>query len=1017
VTQFTAEASGFTAQFNQPVDATVLNLYDTEAGALGPADVTVVGANQGTIKGSLVANGNQLTFVKAGGILAPDDYTVTMRSATNGIKGADGSLLDGNSDGTSGDDYVNTFTVDQSAPVVISVADFARGPAQFINPGIGFPVTLSEGTDVTDVQFSLNFDPALLKITEVHLGSSLPAGTQLQSDLSQSGVATVHINSPSPMNSGAVELVRLIAQVPANAVYTRAGVLDLNLVSVNHEAIASVGDDGVQVVGYLGDTSGNQRYSSLDGSRTLRVVAGLDSGFAQYPTINPTIIADITGNGTLSSLDATRILQEVVGLDRPEIPDIVPVILVGLVEDTGVSNTDGITSNPAVSGTVSDDGTITSFRAGLDNMLPENFVDVTADLQGTSFVFSRDRLEQILGAPLADGPHTVHLQAVDNAGIGPFFGGSTAPSPVFDPGAPSPIFTPGGPVPVFISGAPSPTFNPLAPSPIFTPGAPVPLFDESLSSNTSNVDLTFTLETSSPAIMALGFSAGSDTGAAGDNSTASAQVTLTVTTDVSLQWNHQALEAIRLTAMDPPPAARVLAMVSLAQYDTLAAIDGTLAYLVQQSVAGPVSVDAALAEAAYTVLYALFPTQRSVFDATLNSLLETISDGPAKTSAVALGLSIGSDILSIRSNDGSDVFVDYPGSTDVGMWHPDAPMFDVASEPQWGDVTPFALTSGDEFRPDAPPALDSALYAQSVNEIQSMGSATSSTRTEDQTQIAEFWADGKSSYTPAGQWDLIAQQIAISAGNSLSSNVRLFAELNVALADSGIAAWDSKYKYGLWRPIDAIRNAGLDGNAATIADPGWSPLLITPSFPEYTSGQSTFSAAAAAILAATFGDNTSFSTTAFMLPGVTRNFTSFTQAAQEAGRSQIYAGIDYEFSNQIGQQLGAQVAAAVLDRFSLSKDLQPPDILADPTPEAVSANITFTGQILDNLSGVAQAIFRIDDGTFQTLSLDAQRNFSITTALALDGSSDGLHTITIRAEDADGNIAPDFMRSFTLDTH
>ena len=181
VTQLTADASGFTAQFNQSDDATDLNLYDTEAGALGPADVSVVGANQGPVNGSLVVSNDQLTFVKAGGIFAPDVYTVTMRSATNAIKGADGSLLLANSDGSYADNYVNVFTVAQSPSVSIRIADFARGPAQFINPGAGLPVTLSDGTNVTDVRFSLNYDPELLKISEVHLGSSLPAGTQLQS--------------------------------------------------------------------------------------------------------------------------------------------------------------------------------------------------------------------------------------------------------------------------------------------------------------------------------------------------------------------------------------------------------------------------------------------------------------------------------------------------------------------------------------------------------------------------------------------------------------------------------------------------------------------------------------------------------------------------------------------------------------------------------------------------------------------------------------------------------------------
>src|SRR5262249_16859641 len=148
----------------------------------------------------------------------------------------------------------------------------------------------------------------------------------------------------------------------------------------------------------------------------------------------------------------------------------------------------------------------------------------------------------------------------------------------------------------------------------------------------------------------------------------------------------------------------------------------------------------------------------------------------------------------------------------------------------------------------------------------------------------------------------------------------------------GIAAWDAKYTYGLWRPIDAIHNADLDNNPATTQDDNWTPLLITPSHPEYVSGHSTYSAAAAAILAATFGDNTAVSATAFTLPGVTRNFTSFSQAAQEAGRSRIYGGIHFEFTNQAGQQLGQQIGNAVLARFALNQDLQPPTVTATDTP-------------------------------------------------------------------------------------
>jgi hypothetical protein len=211
----------------------------------------------------------------------------------------------------------------------------------------------------------------------------------------------------------------LQAEVPASAAYGKAAVLHLNGLSINNGAIASVGNDGVQVAAYFGDATGNQNYSSLDASRVLRVVTGLDSGFVAYPTIYPNIIGDTTGNNSLSSLDATRVLQEVVGLDRPEIPAIVPVIRAGLDNDTGASAADTITNDPDISGTVSDDGTIAAFKAGLDGTSPQNFLDVTSYLAGRNFSFNRIRLEQILGGPLADGTHSLHLQATDNQGNTP----------------------------------------------------------------------------------------------------------------------------------------------------------------------------------------------------------------------------------------------------------------------------------------------------------------------------------------------------------------------------------------------------------------------------------------------------------------------------------------------------------------------------------------------------------------------------------------------------------------------
>jgi hypothetical protein len=258
--------------------------------------------------------------------------------------------------------------------------------------------------------------------------------------------------------------------------------------------------------------------------------------------------------------------------------------------------------------------------------------------------------------------------------------------------------------------------------------------------------------------------------------------------------------------------------------------------------------------------------------------------------------------------------------------------------------------------------------------------------------------------------------LAAGAGNSLSDNARLFALLNVALADSSAAGWDAKYFYGLWRPETALQNADVDGNDATTLDPTWRPLLVTPAHPEYVSGHSTYSAAAATVLGSVFGDNVAFTTTSVTVPGVERSFDSFAEAAAEAGRSRVYGGIHYEFTNAAGNALGAQVAQAVLQRFALSEDTQGPTISAGATPTASNTNITLTGQVLDNLSGVAGAQFSIDGGPLQALTLDAEGRFSITTAFALDGSNDSEHLITVVATDAAGNTSTTFSRSFTLDT-
>src|SRR5262249_27063523 len=243
-----------------------------------------------------------------------------------------------------------------------------------------------------------------------------------------------------------------------------------------------------------------------------------------------------------------------------------------------------------------------------------------------------------------------------------------------------------------------------------------------------------------------------------------------------------------------------------------------------------------------------------------------------------------------------------------------------ALAPQWGDVTPFCISSDSAFRPPPPPALTSAEYTAAFNEVKSLGAANSTTRTAEQSEIAHFWYGAAGTFTPTGYWNQIAQEGAVERGNSLVKTARLFALLNLAQADATFAIWDAKYTYNFWRPVTAIRAADTDGNPDTAADPTWTPFLVTPAHPSYISAHSGISGASAAVLAAFFGsDAIPFTFSSASLPGVTRSFTSFSATAQECPDSRIYAGIHWRFDVAAGEALGYDVGNYVVSHCLLPR--------------------------------------------------------------------------------------------------
>jgi hypothetical protein len=389
-----------------------------------------------------------------------------------------------------------------------------------------------------------------------------------------------------------------------------------------------------------------------------------------------------------------------------------------------------------------------------------------------------------------------------------------------------------------------------------------------------------------------------------------------------LRWNSVTLDTIRAAHTPPPLAARNLAMVHIAIYDAVNAVSRThQVFRVETLPARNTSPEAAAAAAAYQVLSAIYPRQRELFDRAMNKSMAEIPPGPARDEGLDLGRFVADRILAWRRDDGADRAAGrYRPAATPGVWRPTPAGFKDALFPSWGMVEPFAIRKGAVLRPVGPPHLTSAAYTAAFREVKLLGGKYSRARTADQTQVAYFWADGEGTVTPPGHWNVIAQQVAGQRKNTLAENARLFALLNVSLADAGIICWVIKFTHGFWRPVTAIAQADEDGNPDTEPDPDWTPLLETPPFPAYISGHSTFSGAAAEVLASFFGtDKIAFEATSEGMRGVTRSFPGFRAAAAEAGQSRIYGGIHWQFDNMDGLAVGRHLAEHVCQRFMVPR--------------------------------------------------------------------------------------------------
>jgi len=385
--------------------------------------------------------------------------------------------------------------------------------------------------------------------------------------------------------------------------------------------------------------------------------------------------------------------------------------------------------------------------------------------------------------------------------------------------------------------------------------------------------------------------------------------------DEVTDWNHHMIDAILTARVGAAPAARLTAMVQSAVFDAVNGVYQRYTPVRVPAEAPPgTSARAAAVQAAYGVLIKQFPGQGSTLDGHRAASLAALDEdgdgefGQSVPRGLAWGQHVADEIWAWRSTDGfSPPPPPYLGSNETGVWRPTPTAFLAGATPQLGNVTPFIIDAAANFLPPGPPALGSVAYAMDYLEVQIMGHTNSPLRTADETLLCKFWTGN----TP-GFWNRATVQVAERNELSLLEKARAVAAVNIAVADAVISCWNAKYSFVFWRPVTAIPLGDTDGNDATMPDGAWIPLITTPNHPEYPSGHSSQSGAAAAVLAAFFGDATEFSLTSEVTPGVTRQYPSFSAAAEEAGDARVFGGIHFRTACSDANAMGRQVAAYVL---------------------------------------------------------------------------------------------------------
>ena len=377
--------------------------------------------------------------------------------------------------------------------------------------------------------------------------------------------------------------------------------------------------------------------------------------------------------------------------------------------------------------------------------------------------------------------------------------------------------------------------------------------------------------------------------------------------DVVTDWNMTTNDLVAKDIGNNPKL-RTLAMVHVAISDAINTVQNRYTRVIATLPAAPgASVEAAAATAAWHILTQIYPKEKAKIEEAYATSLKAIPEGPAKSEGITLGMEVAKAVQANRATDGTSAPDTYRPHTTPGAYVPTTlPLWE-----QYARAKPWVLKSADQFRPGPPPALSSAEWARDYNQVKSLGGTKSTARTPEQTEAVTFWENVN--FGPA--WQAAARELSTNKEMPLAECARLFALLNMSLANAYIVNWDAKYTYNFWRPITAIRNGDQDGNDATERDAGWTSFNPTPMHPEYPSQATINATIASAVLESVFGPVKAIPFTATDVRDAkrTRQFASLVDMAEEQKNVRVWGGVHYRFAIRASEEVGPKVAAYMIE--------------------------------------------------------------------------------------------------------